>query len=267
MSPGPPESVDPKVYFWPYDIFGYLLPGLVVTVPLVQAHEDVRALFEDRFASDDWFDVAIFVAVPISLDIWWRASPVFVLERVVVQAYGYPTFQFFLPEAEGRWRRGWRWFKSRLLRRVFPGYCHPYSHDFRTALDGSFRRTFGFGIDGGPGGRSFHDLFWTSWLYVAERSPVAFKMGNHMLELYGFSRNTSMSLILIAFLPLVSGLELSASRRTPSPGVARRGLAVRCLGSAFFLYTNYTKLLRRQNDIVFKAFAALTLNGSNEESP
>lgn len=30
------DGIDPKVYFWPYDIFGYLLPGFVVLLPLVQ---------------------------------------------------------------------------------------------------------------------------------------------------------------------------------------------------------------------------------------
>ena len=38
------DGAGSKVYFWPYDIFGYLLPGIIVWAPLMQFHGSIRRL-------------------------------------------------------------------------------------------------------------------------------------------------------------------------------------------------------------------------------
>ncbi len=41
-----------KVYFSPYDIFGYLLPGIIVWAPLKQFHGWIQSMIENRFQQD-----------------------------------------------------------------------------------------------------------------------------------------------------------------------------------------------------------------------
>jgi hypothetical protein len=88
-------SSEPKTYFWPYDIFGYLLPGIVVIAPLIEFHSGVRSIFEARYQTESLADnVVLLIAVYVTGHIISGASS-FLLERCLLRlSFGYPLNQF-----------------------------------------------------------------------------------------------------------------------------------------------------------------------------
>lgn len=227
--------------FWAYDLFGYLLPGAFVLVAFGKFNSIGHDLVAFRWNQGKPHDVALFLGAGYILGHILSALASWFLEkRAVRNVLGYPTAAMFPRPAAapaGRVRRAWR----RLSRIVFPGYFHPYSQQFRKAVDERFVSEFGFhaGDD--------HDRFWVIWEWVAIHCPVAYRRAAHFLDLYGFSRNCSFACLLVGSLPFLPGANCPV-HCVPWAGAALIG----CL----FLFINYTKLMRRMDNEVYRAFVA-----------
>lgn len=258
------EKLIPKTTFWPYDVFGYLLPVLALAAGAVAANRHVgAALLVWVYPGDELDLVALVAAVGIAYVVGHvvAAAASYTLERfVLVRLLRYPTVRLFpgLPASspsahveEPGWvskaRELGRRLRSRLrwtawpARFLVPGYYRPYSEAFRERVLAHYEALFGFRpVD-------VHDLFWVTWEYVAVHHPPGYRRAAHFLELYGFARNVSMALLLLALLPLAPGWTDVA------PEVWWSGAMV--VGAAL-MFSSYAKLLRRMNDEVFRAFVA-----------
>jgi len=127
-------------------------------------------------------------------------------------------------------------------RLISPGYFRSYSNQFQRKFAEVFKKRFGLSDF------DQHDYFWLAWSYVAANHAVAYRRATHFLELYGFTRNMSMTFLIIGtatwfcgWTNFVNGYVYSAV----------------CFVSAGALFSNYTKLLRRLNDEVYRAFVSI----------
>ena len=240
------DPKDPKLYFWRYDIFGYLLPGFVVIVPLIEFNKNVRSLFTERFSESSILDVLTMVGVAYTLGHVIAAISSLFLERCVLKyTHGYPGTQVFVSDREKkpRWKAFLLW--------CIPGECHSYPTQFIHRYFLLYNNIFNQSIESTKESRVADDLFWNCSLYDSVHHPSGFRIAQHFVELYGFARNTCMSLIVIMFYPLFPGWKLSFTR---GETVAGWTWSIGVFLAAYFMYGNYTKLLRRQNDHIFRSF-------------
>lgn len=230
-----------KVSFWAYDVFGYLLPGAVLISVLAKANGSVYLLTAPHWESGKYIDYAVLVGIAYTVGHIISAFSSYILERVILRwLFGYPTILMFKDESVVR-----PWYE----RLVSPGYFRPYSNQFQTKYSELFKKRFGLDRF------DQHDNFWLAWSYVAANHPVAYRRATHFLELYGFTRNMSLTFLLIGmttwfpgWTEFMNGYIFSAI----------------CFVSACALFSNYTKLLRRLNDEVFRAFVSIECEGLPE---
>jgi len=227
--------------FWAYDLFGYLLPGSLVLAAVGKFNRLGHDLIASRWGSGRIQDVALLVGLAYFLGHLVAALSSLVLEKAILRkVLGYPTSRMFPNQAEktpGWWRRKFH----RVRRFLFPGYFRDYTEQFRRVLDRHFFATFGFDAS------DDHDRFWLIWEWVSLHHAVAHRRATHFLDLYGFSRNTSLACLAIALLPLTPGADCPLPRVPWSVGWSL---------AAFVLFSNYTKLMRRMDDEVYRAFVA-----------
>ncbi len=225
------ENQTSKVSFWAYDIFGYLLPGLVLIAGFTKANTWVYKALNSHWNSGNYADYVIILGIAYTLGHIISGLSSFILERLLLRhILKYPTTQMFKENDD----------TSRLIKFFFPGYFRPYSKEFQEAVKKKIRTIFNINSE------QDHDTFWLSWSYICLHNPIAYRRSTHFLELYGFSRNMSM-----CFLILVTATWF------PQWTDAMNGY-VWSFGSflaAWILFVNYTKLLRRLNDEVYRAFA------------
>lgn len=238
-----------------YDFFGYLFPGATFWI-LIFFSGDIHRLIEiargrkvdsgfffenfaDQFNSSPFLSFFIIaIASYISGHIIASISSYF-FERVLVEKYlGYPTDNLLKLKGDPRIEEI-TWIKRRiqfLKNAVYGKFIRPYSNDFIDKFKVSFKNTFKLESPNSS------DIFWLSFEYVANCSPVSLSRSLHFLNLYGFSRNLSMTFLLAGILQ-----------------------AIFCNWLEFFLYfllctilyINYLKLLRRTNDEVLRTFFTL----------
>jgi hypothetical protein len=290
------EKSDPKTYFWPYDIFGYLLPGIIAIVPLIEFHAGVRSLVQLRYNAESIADnLVLLVAVYVVGHIISAASS-FLLERCFLRlSFGYPVAQFLCGSNSGtiirrtvmfvvnparwgivRWlpRRGrFSWIFSTLYsfgvwseRRLdlLPGFCHPFDPEIGKLVQTRFELRFGVQFRDWFVRRRTHEAYWTIWAYVAENMPTSYRTGMHFLELYGFCRNSCFAFLLAGLYPLCPdwGTTDASGRSLITPPIWSAG----CCVCAVMLYINFTKLLRRQNDFVLRAFISERIKYQSSDS-
>ena len=147
------------------------------------------------------------------------------------------------PRDKPRWKSFFLW--------LLPGHCHPYPTQFVRRYFILYNRIFQQQVESTEESRVADDLFWNCSLYASVHHPIGFRIAQHFVELYGFARNTCMSLIFIMFYPLIPGWSLTFAKGVSAPNWAW-GLGA--FLAAFFMYGNYTKLLRRQNDHILRSF-------------
>ena len=273
------------VYFWPYDIFGYFLPGVVLLAPLTQFQSDIRQHLVLRFQPSNWVDISMLAIITYvvghlvaAISSWW-------LERILLKyTFGYPVAQFFCPYNSGpplrrfvcwltelhkrspvtwlKGRHGLNWLfvvtrrvclQMRALLDLLPGFVHPYDSKYRQALEAKFRHLAGVGYQNWAIKRRTHDIFWTVQSYVTENMPQTYRSALHFVELYGFSRNASFAFLVLAFYPLCPNWQSTLEGGQPIPNWLWSSV---CGMAAFVLYVNFVKLLRRQNDLILRAFVA-----------
>lgn len=265
-------------YFLAYDIFGYLVPGLVLSGILARAntwwHDNVTAgLYVVRttssppgFAQADYPQMVVAVVLAYVLGHTVAALSSAILEKILLaRSVDYPTGRIFgdIRQAHARprktraarfWLLLWTCTRSVLHWAIFgipwllvylayPTYLEPYSRDMRRRFADRFRDAFGFDPTDG------HDIYWLTWSYVSIHHPTAFRRATHFLNLYGFSRNVSMTMFLAALIPWAPG-----GYTHPLPAAWWAGLFI---SAGAVMYVNYVKLLRRCDNEIFHALAVL----------
>lgn len=232
------EETNPRTYFWAYDIFGYLLPGLGLVGGLLVGTTELRGRVGPQ-ATAGVASVVLLLLVAYVVGHVVAALSGLLLERAVIAMWlGYPTYHMFRKDGHA----------AGALSRAF-GYFRPYSRPFKRELMRRFTEEFGVEEP------DDNDLFWLSWSYISLHHPAAFKRGTHFLDLYGLSRNLSMACLLIAGLPLLPDWSAVLPAAMWSSAFA---------GSALLLFLNYVKLLRRLNDEVYRGFLAHKMSAGKE---
>lgn len=226
-------------YFWGYDIFGYLLPGAIFALAAAKTNTWVFDQVAGHWHSEGttfgiyFIDLLVLVFFVYILGHIISGISSLILERWILRnTLKYPTGRMF---QDGEFPK-----VSMVKNLFFPGYFRAYSPAFQESFYEKFENKFK------SLNRDTHDLFWVSFSYISHHHPVAYKRATHFLELYGFSRNISMSFILIALLPLLPGWNGDFINPLILSGIS--------IMIAFVMFVNYTKLLRRLNDEVFRAF-------------
>lgn len=236
------DDTSVRTYFWPYDIFGYLLPGFFFIAILYKTNTfigaNLKSLFHPNSQSSEILNILIIIAISYIMGHLISALSSFFLEKVFVgMLLKYPTANL-LDNARSN--------ASRLLAGPL-NYFRPYKEDFRKKLIAKFESRFGITYE------DENDLWQLVWTYITMYHPAAFKRGTHYLELYGFTRNISWSLVLISLLPLFPNWN------EPICSWIWFGVA---FGSAVLMFLNYLKLFRRMNDEMYRAFYMHTVTSS-----
>jgi len=222
-----------RIEFWPYDIFGYLLPGLIASAALICCNSSLQRLCS-TLVKDNEFYVAIAIAISAYLigHLIAALSSLF-LERIIVRhTMKYPTERMFDRSKAGT-RKAW----------FYTSYSRPYSKEFIDLVDRKFMEVYGVIPS------DVHDRFWMAWSYITLHHPPAFRRSTHFLELYGFARNSSMSLLISAFYPVLFHSSWNAD-------ISPLAWVIVLSASSLVMFMNYLKLLRRDNDEIFRGFVA-----------
>lgn len=285
------DSGTQATYFWPYDIFGYLLPGIIIWAPLTQFHMSVRSVIEARYNQDSVVDNALLIVVCYITGHLVAAVSSMLLERGCLRlTFGYPVTQMLGEYSKGPFPRRFvmkctrlyqsRWFSkmkdgfvlgyvytaakvlfdfSRRRLDWLPGFVHPMDRSFVSALESHFKAKFDIENSDWTVQRRSHDLYWTIQAYVIETMPATNRMSMHFVELYGFSRNASAAFLVCAFYPTCKEWNMSLCCGIEFPNEA---WVLVCFAASFILYFNFTRLIRRQNDLLLRSFVASKGHGA-----
>jgi len=234
MEPKLKDSIASNVTFWAYDIFGYLLPGLLILAAAWLTNCRLRNIVTEFPNMEYLASLAVLASVAYLTGHIVAALSSVVLERSFLKhAIGYPS-QWLLSLADE---------KDYKLFKLFGHYKSAYSAEFRDHFLKLFEQTFGFKPT------DSQDIFMLCWSYVSISHPNAYKRATHFLELYGFSRNVSMVFLLLCLLPFLPGW---------NSFFATMPWFIFCLLSGLLMFKNYTKLLRRCDDEVIRGFVVAT---------
>lgn len=228
-----------NINFWPYDIFGYFIPGLVLFYSALMTNENLKQLvtlnsFTTSTGGTNFVEAIIWVFLIYIAGHVVASFSSYFLERALVQHFfKFPTDWFFFHTKND--------FKCRrcFIQKVSSGYCEPYTDDFKKMFFKKFETTFKLKTTDKA------DFFWLCQEWLPLNHPVTYKSAMHFLELYGLSRNTCMSFIFISIFPYLPGWSCSI------PSVWWTGVSLAISAS---LFSNYLKLLRRMNDMVYRGF-------------
>lgn len=254
----------PRINFWPYDIFGYLLPGVLFLVALAVGDSLVSSMLRSAWGDEHWSNILLLAFIAYIVGTCIAAASSYLLERRLLhKTWKYPTARLFVkPETEkgpierSFFKRFIRWLKFKsIVEWVSPGYTRPYSPTMQSLTETALRKIFSDELP------DDHDRFWLSWEYITIHHPIAYKRATHFLELYGFSRNSAMSLLIIAFLPVLH-LPFLDCWKPPINGWYWFGLSG---VAAVILFSNYTKILRRMNDEVYRGLVTACKAPGTEE--
>jgi len=229
-----------KTYFWPYDIFGYLLPGFFFIIMFYKGNSwfasQMRNWLSPEHFQSGLYQVIVLLIVAYITGHFIAAISSILLEKTLVSVFlKYPTVNL-----------AYRTFKlPKWLYYTPVAYFRPYSEEFKKRLFERFLKVFGFTP------KDENDLYHLTWTYVTLHHPPAFKRTTHYIELYGFSRNISMSLLLLAITPLF-----------PQWNHIINGWlwSIVTLVLGLFMFLNYLKLFRRMNDEMYRAFMVASEN-------
>jgi len=239
----------PKASFWPYDVFGYMLPGATFLTGVALGQSWLSTRIVSLWNTKDWPELILLL-----LGAYLTGHAISAISSLLIEAY-LMSATWLLPSARlmpetktptSRWRRRWfwktlRWFGDRLA----PNYRKPYPEDFQNAVKNSFRDAFGEDF------QHPHTRFWMCWTFISLHHPAAYRRGSHFVELYVFSRNTTMSFVLISLLPAFGCLQ-----RAWTPPVTAWLWTSSSFVIALFFFSNYLKLMKRMDDEMFHAFVA-----------
>lgn len=264
---------DIKSPFTFYDLFGYLMPGIMF-IALWLVEYDVGDLMHyyvnnehcpssfDNYTLDfnedlkidyvigffSWGGSGDFKFIPFFLFLLLTylmghviaAMSSFFIERTLVKRiFGFPSSLLFeekTVEFNSSWKNLWGIFFriQKFLLLIFQGFVKPFSVNLRTSMQQLIRDRFGESV-------STENYFWLCFSDIAKYNPVAYKRVFHFLNLYGFSRNVTMSILLYIFFRVtiygLLGSDLNMYNWLILAGY---------LGIALIMFWNYLKLFRRQ---------------------
>lgn len=252
------DPKDLKFQFWPYDLFGYLMPGFVLVSPLIEFDSEIRSLFRQRFSEGSILDVLALIGIMYIAGHVVASLSSLILERGILKiTCGYPGHQLFVKPNDRKSRAPeWLW-------RLVPGYCRSYPDAFIDHLFNLYNSVFKQYAYSPVDSITADNIFWNCSLYVSIHHPPGFQLAQHFVELYGFARNTCMSLLIISLYPLLNSWNSSGASL---PSLSDQAWWLLTLSSAVFMYINYAKLLRRQSDHVFRAFFVSASHKRTEDS-
>lgn len=219
------------------------------------------------------------------------AASSFLLERCLLRlTFGYPLNQFLCGRFAGtlgrrfairvanvgRWQivrklptNGFRGLIKRSLNFVgdwaerrldlLPGFCHPFDPRIARLVQKRFEERFDVTFKNWSIRRRTHDVYWTVWAYIAENMPTSYRTGMHFVELYGFCRNASFAFLVVALYPYCP--EWSTASLTGNALVSNQLWTACSVICSLALYVNFTKLIRRQNDFIIRAFVSEQIVG------
>src|SRR4051812_32747337 len=129
-----PES-GVRTYFWAYDIFGYLLPGLLMLLALTYPNQRGKVLLDELWTNAGRLQNAILILLAgyAAGHLVAAVSSWFLERQILRNAIRYPTEHLF-GSAEGG---------NFLTRFLLPGYFRPYSSEFRDRFNLRFSEIFG----------------------------------------------------------------------------------------------------------------------------
>jgi hypothetical protein len=260
-----------KIPFTLYDLFGYLLPGLLffalfpITYDLSKiidiASEYIKTgnyceksflllQIRDTLSISPWLLLfyCILIAYLVGHIIATLSS--LILERIFVEKFlKYPAANMFgIRKYQGWFENvifkviniipGWKLFKKI----IFPNYRRSYSKDFRESFQKTFKGTFDLKVN------DQSDIFWLCFSFVGQYCPITFQRASHFLNLYGFTRNLSMMFFLF-------GIAMALLESTNSILINWWLISFYFfLGLSFFW--QYLKFFRRLNDEVYRGFVS-----------
>lgn len=237
----------PKINLWPYDVFGYLLPGALFLAAVAAGESELSSRVRSAWEAGHWSNVLLIVFFAYIVGTAIAALSSYLLERVLLRTgWFYPTARFF-PDPKVKSplmpvRRLMRFLK--VVTVISPGYRQGYSPEMVELTEAALKDIFHNPL------RDDHDRFWLSWEYITLHHPIAYKRANHFLELYGFSRNSAMALLLLSALPFLD--RVNAWTCPVTWWVWSVGAFV----MAGVFYSNYTNVLRRMNNEVYRGLVA-----------
>src|SRR5689334_10923307 len=116
-----PDTV--KTAFWPYDVFGYLIPGVVVIASFTLSNSTISHSVSTHFDFERLHDVALAAGLAYLVGHAVAALSSRLLERLLLRRlWDYPTANLF-PIAERKASRVAGWIQQILD----PGYSRSYS--------------------------------------------------------------------------------------------------------------------------------------------
>lgn len=244
-----------QIPFTLYDLFGYFLPGITFAALSLLALDFPRlthAIFLAQQQPNNsefkitilpefiqilhyspWFVSGLCLLISYVIGHIIAAGSSFSLERMLVRnCLGYPTDNMLGLSTKPTVLPSW----------VFKTFRSGYSQDFLSKLQKEFTTRFNLNFT------NAHDIFWTTFEYVAHNCPATFARALHFLNLYGFSRNLSMTF-------LCCGMSLFAFECAYNLSIHWWVIAGYIIVASFFFW-NYLKLFRRLDDEVYRGFYA-----------
>lgn len=277
-----------------YDVFGYLMPGLMF-IALWLVEYDVGDLMNyyvnnehcpnsfDNYSLDFTEDLKIdyvisffswggegdFKFIPFFLFLLLTylmghviaAMSSFLLEKQFVKRFlGYPSILLF-EEKEWEFNQSWKtlWgilnHVHRFILWTFSDFLKIYSPNLRTEMQDLIRKRFGEDV-------MIENYFWLCFSDIAKYNSVAYSRVLHFLNLYGFARNVTMSILLyVAFrfsVYFILGSDLNAYNFI---------LLGVYLVVSFIMFWNYLKLFRRQCSEMYFHFYSLHRSDVVKDNP
>ena len=214
----------PKIPFTIYDFFGYLFPGGTLWI-LIFFIEDFSFLLQHKiwdasknpkagFVFESFakaFNDTPFINTLLLLLVSYVTGHIvssissYIFERVMVERFmRYPAVNLFKKAGglriDGEPKSYCAKCKFYVFKALFGKYFRPYTDDFIKQFEFQFEKQFSLKPVNGS------DLFWLSFEYVADNCPISLARSLHFLNLYGFSRNLSMTFFIAAVFQVFTGI-------------------------------------------------------------
>jgi hypothetical protein len=278
-------------YFKIYDVFGYLAPGLLFVFLIVLEYDigdllefytsknppslngiesyplkdDFKLVYLVQFLT--WGDQSNFKFVPFLLLIFAcylgghliAALSSFFIERIFTKyVLGYPSAFLLNPRRRIRyWNKAksikvnvrilFKGLRYYAIRKIIPQYTHPLS--LREEVKHCLHEKFGYRI------RS-RDWYWLTYSYLSQKGGNPYSRANHFLNLYGFSRNCSMTFFLYFVIRFIALWTINSHINEYSWWVL-----ISYLIAGVVLYLNYLKLFRRQAaEMYYQFYTEVSIN-------
>lgn len=215
-----------KIPFTFYDFFGYLFPGFIFAISIcllfTQSIEYEKIIvFLNDFEEYKYILVLIIAIISYSLGHVVSSLGSWLFEKILIGKWlNYPSDNLF---------------KKNNKNGLFSSYRRNYTEEFREAFNKNFEEIFGDFKN--------YDKFMLCFTYIKEKCPNTFSRLNVFISLYDFSRNSAMSLLILAFVTILKGNLLFS-------------LLLMLLTLLFF--TRYLRFFRIYGDEVFRSFYVYT---------